>query len=71
MQVAQSLADTGAVLIRDARVSEEANSAFLSMMERYFEQSDGVADARPEISYQVCYSKLDARNTSCICTVSY
>ena len=43
----------GLVIIRDPRVSESNNDRFLDMMERYFESSDGVADARPEYHYQV------------------
>jgi isopenicillin N synthase-like dioxygenase len=52
-KVAESLEKFGLVVLRDPRVSEEDNHVFLSMMERYFGQSDGVTDARPEIHYQV------------------
>ncbi|CAM9868457.1 unnamed protein product, partial [Phaeothamnion confervicola] len=43
----------GLVLVRDPRVDRRDNDMFLDIMERYFKQSDGVADARPELSYQV------------------
>ena len=43
----------GLVILRDPRVSEANNNTFLDMMERYFESSDGVTDARPHYHYQV------------------
>jgi isopenicillin N synthase-like dioxygenase len=43
----------GLVCVRDPRVSEADNDRFLNQMERYFEQSDGKTDARPQYSYQV------------------
>ncbi|KAG5189780.1 hypothetical protein JKP88DRAFT_197518 [Tribonema minus] len=52
-QAADSLHRYGVVLVRDPDVREEDNAAFIDMMERYYEQSDGVTDARPELSYQV------------------
>lgn len=35
------------------RASEQHNDTFLNMMERYFESTDFVKDARPEFHYQV------------------
>ena len=43
----------GAVLIKDSRVKEEVNQNFQDLMETYFQQSDGITDARPQYSYQV------------------
>lgn len=43
----------GLVILRDPRVSEANNNVFLDMMERYFESSDGITDARPHYHYQV------------------
>eukprot|EP00752_Nemacystus_decipiens_P011069 g9835.t1 len=51
--LAQALHAYGIVLIRDPRVSEVDNDQFLDQMEKYYAQSDGVKDARPEFSYQV------------------
>jgi isopenicillin N synthase-like dioxygenase len=50
---ADALRDFGCVAVRDARVNIEDNETFLSMMEKYFEMSDGKRDARPELHYQV------------------
>lgn len=53
----EKVADTfhryGVVIVRDPRVSESDNNVFLDMMEKYFEGSDGVRDARPKIGYQI------------------
>lgn len=43
----------GLAVIKDPRVSEENNSEFVDMMEKYFEGSDGIRDAKPEAAYQV------------------
>ena len=43
----------GAVLVKDSRVEEVLNQHFQDLMEKYFEQSDGVTDSRPQYSYQV------------------
>eukprot|EP01035_Chromulina_nebulosa_P042156 gene42156-57083_t len=51
--VAKCLHSYGIVIIRDPRVSEANNERFLDMMERYFESSDGIVDARPQFHYQV------------------
>lgn len=52
-KVAYSLHHYGLVVLKDPRVSESDNDIFLSMMERYFEISDGVRDSRPNLSYQI------------------
>jgi hypothetical protein len=51
--VAETFHKYGVVVLRDPRVVEADNNRFLDTMERYFESSDGVRDARPEHSYQV------------------
>jgi hypothetical protein len=57
MKVAYSLHHFGLVVLRDPRVAEADNSRFINMMERYFEGSDGLRDARPEFGYQVGVTK--------------
>lgn len=52
-KVADALHKYGVAIVRDPRVDEKDNNTFLDMLERYFEQSDGVRDARPEYHYQV------------------
>jgi hypothetical protein len=54
-QVAESLINIGAVIIRDTRVSKAANDRFLDVLEDYFAQDDSVLkeDERPEVGYQV------------------
>lgn len=39
--------------MRDPRVSEVDNDQFLDQMEKYYAQSDGVKDARPEVGKSV------------------
>ena len=34
-------------------MKEEDNDAFLTLLEEYFASSDGIRDARPDLSYQV------------------
>jgi len=52
---ARILSETGIVFVRDPRVNEEHNNAFLDLMEDYFEQPYDVKirDARPDIGYQL------------------
>jgi hypothetical protein len=52
-KVAQALHKYGVCVVRDPRVKESDNNRFLDMMERYFEISDGIRDARPEFAFQV------------------
>jgi len=53
--LAQSLLDTGVVLLQDERVSADDSSNFLNLMEEYFGQPDELklADVRKELHYQV------------------
>lgn len=52
-KVAHCFREYGICVLKDPRVSEADNQKFLNMMEKYFELSDGVRDARPEYAYQV------------------
>lgn len=56
-KVAHALHHFGLVILRDPRVAEADNVRFLNMMEKYFEGSDGLRDARPEYGYQVGVTK--------------
>jgi isopenicillin N synthase-like dioxygenase len=60
--VAQSLRDTGALIVRDPRVNAGDNSRFLDMMEAYFSQPHEVklADVHPELCYQASATRLRA-----------
>lgn len=53
--VAQCLAQTGCLIVRDPRVGSAQSDTFLDMMERYFSQpdEDKMADVHPELHYQV------------------
>ena len=51
--VARALHACGCLVVKDPRVDATQNEAFLDLMEAYFEQSDGVEDARPDLHYQV------------------
>lgn len=53
LQASESLYKTGCLLVRDSRVKDEHNEAFLDLLERYFEGSDGKSDARPDLHFQV------------------
>ena len=52
-KVAEALHKYGLCVVRDPRVFESDNNRFLDMMERYFELSDGIRDARPDVHFQV------------------
>jgi hypothetical protein len=52
-EVANALHKYGVAIVRDPRVVESHNNKFLDMLEHYFEESDGVRDARPQYHYQV------------------
>lgn len=52
-KVADALHKYGLCVVRDPRVQESENNIFVEMMERYFELSDGIRDARPEYAFQV------------------
>lgn len=53
--LATSLLETGIVILRDARVTDEQNNGFLDMMEDYFAQPKEakMQDCHPELHYQV------------------
>lgn len=53
--IAKCLHETGCLIIKDPRVNTEDNTAFLDMMEQYFEQSTAskLQDSRPELHFQV------------------
>jgi hypothetical protein len=52
-QVAECLHKYGVLCLRDNRATEENNAQFIDMMERYFEATDFVQDARPDLHFQV------------------
>eukprot|EP00735_Rhodelphis_limneticus_P014339 TRINITY_DN834_c0_g1::TRINITY_DN834_c0_g1_i1::g.25457::m.25457 TRINITY_DN834_c0_g1::TRINITY_DN834_c0_g1_i1::g.25457 ORF type:complete len:355 (-),score=141.07,DIOX_N/PF14226.1/8.8e-08,2OG-FeII_Oxy/PF03171.15/0.065 TRINITY_DN834_c0_g1_i1:468-1532(-) len=54
-KVAECLRETGVLIVRDPRVSEQDNTTFLNQMEKYWDLPDEVKmkDIRPEIGYQV------------------
>jgi len=54
-KTAEILMETSCLIIRDPRVTEQDNSNFLDMMERYFEQplEEKMKDVHPELSYQL------------------
>ena len=53
LKVADAFHKYGVIVLKDPRVNPQDNEIFLNLLERYFESSDGVRDARPEYSYQV------------------
>ena len=57
--LANSLEETGALMLRDPRCPAEPCDQFVAMMERYFEQEDRMkaTEARPELNYQVQLSR--------------
>jgi len=54
-RVAQVLRNSSCLVIRDPRVSEEDNSRFIDMMEKYYEQplEKKMRDVHPELHYQL------------------
>ncbi|CAH0475899.1 unnamed protein product [Peronospora belbahrii] len=52
-KAAESLHSFGVLCVRDERAADHENDQFLDMMERYFESTDFIQDARPEYHYQV------------------
>ncbi|KAI1182178.1 hypothetical protein F5B17DRAFT_435902 [Nemania serpens] len=54
-KAARALVTYGALILRDSRVAEADNAAFLDLMEDYFAQPDPALrrDERPEFNYQV------------------
>lgn len=53
IEAASSLHSTGVLYVKTPHVENTDNERFLDMMERYFEQSDGIQDARKQYNYQV------------------
>jgi len=53
--MAKCLHETSCIVVRDPRVSEQDNKAFLQLMQRYYAQprEAKLQDARPDIFYQV------------------
>ncbi|GAA5821167.1 hypothetical protein JCM10212_002572 [Sporobolomyces blumeae] len=64
---ARALIEYGALVVRDSRVSDEANEAFLDLMEDYFAQPDDVKrlDLRPEVHYQVGVTLENTEKPKC------
>jgi isopenicillin N synthase-like dioxygenase len=54
-RVAQILKETSCLIVKDPRVTEDDNSRFLDMMEKYYNQPNELKmkDVHPELSYQV------------------
>lgn len=51
--VAECLHKYGVLCVRDERATEADNATFIDMMEKYFESTDFVQDARPDLHFQV------------------
>ena len=65
-KAAESLILTGALVVRDSRVTAAANNRFLDLFEDYFALPEDLLkrDERPELGYQVvrCFSPLAWHN---------
>lgn len=66
-KAAEALITYGALLVRDGRVSEDDNTAFLDLMEDYFAQPvDALKkDERPEVGYQVGVTLENTERPKC------
>ncbi|KAA1467953.1 Clavaminate synthase-like protein [Dentipellis sp. KUC8613] len=66
-KAADALITFGALLLRDERVSEDDNSAFLDLIEDYFNQpvSSLKEDERPELGYQVGVTLENTEKPKC------
>ncbi|KAI0490206.1 hypothetical protein F4859DRAFT_767 [Xylaria cf. heliscus] len=66
-KAAQALITYGALVLRDSRVSEPDNGAFLDLMEDYFAQPEAAqrADLRPEVNYQVGVTLANTERPKC------
>ncbi|KAI0756754.1 Clavaminate synthase-like protein [Daedaleopsis nitida] len=66
-KVADALISYGALLLRDSRVSEDDNAAFLDLLEDYFAQPEQVLkqDERPELGYQVGVTLENTEKPKC------
>lgn len=61
-QTAEALIKYGALLVKDSRVTEDANDRFLDLLEDYFDQPTELLepDCRPEFYYQGSSSRCCA-----------
>lgn len=66
-QTAEALIRFGALIVKDSRVSEDANNAFLDVMEDYFDQptADLSKDARPQYHFQVGVTLENTEKPKC------
>ncbi|KAE9398445.1 Clavaminate synthase-like protein [Gymnopus androsaceus JB14] len=66
-KAADALITYGALILRDSRVAESDNDAFLDLLEDYFaqSQSDLQRDERPELSYQVGVTLENTERPKC------
>jgi hypothetical protein len=58
-RLATCLVETGCLIVRDPRVSEDENERFISLMEQYFGRPNEakLAEARPDVHYQARRSR--------------
>ncbi|GAA6058079.1 hypothetical protein JCM3770_002253 [Rhodotorula araucariae] len=66
-KTAAALVEYGALIVRDSRVSEDANERFLDVMEDYFNQDEALLreDLRPEVHYQVGVTLENTEKPKC------
>ncbi|EJU02659.1 Clavaminate synthase-like protein [Dacryopinax primogenitus] len=66
-KAADALVEYGALVVKDSRVSEADNSAFLDLLEDYFAQPIDLlrADERPEVGYQVGVTLANTERPKC------
>ncbi len=66
-KAADALITYGALVLHDARVSEDANATFLDLLEDYFAQPPALlkADERPAFSYQIGVTLEDTEKPKC------
>ncbi|GAA5969739.1 hypothetical protein JCM11641_008023 [Rhodosporidiobolus odoratus] len=66
-QAAIALIEYGALIVKDTRVSEDANQAFLDLLEDYFAQPQAALeeDLRPEVHYQVGITLENTEKPKC------
>ncbi|GAA6014237.1 hypothetical protein JCM10207_006142 [Rhodosporidiobolus poonsookiae] len=66
-KVAEGLIEYGALIVKDSRVSEDANARFLDLQEEYFAQPKErlEEDLRPEVHYQVGVTLENTEKPKC------
>ncbi|KAH6973215.1 hypothetical protein BKA56DRAFT_635127 [Ilyonectria sp. MPI-CAGE-AT-0026] len=66
-KAADALITYGALVLHDSRVSEHDNTAFLDLLEDYFDQPDHLLrnDERPELSYQIGVTLENTEKPKC------